>query len=217
MELDLNLQHAVLAELEQDPDVEAAHVGVSVADGLLTLTGTVPCYAEKIAAERAARRVPGVRAVVEAVTVQLPSDRAYGDADIARRIVETLDEVAALPARRLSAQVERGGVTLSGTLDYHFQREQALKSITHVHGITSITDCIEVHNPVCAEDVADGIAGAFRLVAALDMAAIRVATDGSKVVLSGIVASRHEADVARKAAWAVPGVTALEDQLHIAE
>lgn len=216
MKTDRDVQRDVVAELEWDPSVDADHVGVSVTDGVVTLTGTVPSFAEKIAVEKASRRVTGVRAVVEAIKVRLPSDQSSGDGDIARRIIDTLDNNTSLSPGRIRVQVEQGAVTLSGSVDWRFQREQAQKSITHVHGITSIANLVEVHNPVCAADVADGVGAAFRRLAALDIAAIQVRTDGSTVILSGTVQSLHEADVARGAAWAAPGVTAVDDQLRVA-
>ena len=212
---DHQLQQDVLAELHWDPRIDAARVGVIVSDGVVTLSGEVKSFAEKIAAEKAARRIAGVRALVEDLIVRLPASKRRDDGALAKQIVDTLDHHVELSGTSIEVRVEAGAVTLSGSVSWRFQRDMAAKSITHVHGIRSIINMIEIHNPVNVLDVRDGIEAAFRRMADLDTRAVEARVDGSKVVLSGSVRSLHEANVARQAAWASPGVTDVEDRIQV--
>lgn len=215
MSEDDRLQQEVVAELHWDPRLNAARIGVAVCDGVVTLSGEVESFAEKIAAEKAARRVAGVRALAEDLKVTLPASRMRGDGVIAKQILDTIDQNAILSGKPITVQVEHGAVTLSGAVSWRFQRDMAAKCITHVHGIRSISNMIEVHNPISELDVRDGIVAAFRRMADLDIGAVDVHVDGSKVVLSGYVHSLHEANVARQAAWSSPGVTDVEDRIRV--
>jgi osmotically-inducible protein OsmY len=212
---DDGLQQDVVAELHWDPRLNAARIGVAVNDGVVTLSGEVESFAEKIAAERAVRRVAGVRALVEDLIVRLPESRMRDDSVIAKQVLDTFDQNAALSGKPIKVQVEHGVVTLSGAVSWRFQRDMAAKCITHVHGIRSISNMIEVHNPVSELDVRDGIVAAFRRMADLDIGAVEAHVDGSRVVLSGYVHSLHEANVARQAAWSSPGVTDVEDRIRV--
>lgn len=215
MKSDDQLQEDVLAELRWDPRINAPRIAVTAREGVVTITGDVSSFAEKVAAEKAAQRIAGVRALVEELTVTLPASHMRDDAAVARRVLDTLDHHAELSGTAIRVQVETGAVTLSGSVSWRFQRNMAAKCITHVHGIRSIANLIEVHNPVSVLDVRDEIEAAFRRLADLNTGAVEARVDGSKVVLSGTVFSLHEANVAREAAWAAPGVTDVEDRIRV--
>lgn len=215
MNQDETLQHDVLAELRWDPEVDPAGIGVAVSEGIVTLTGFVPSYGAKVAAEKAVSRVAGVRGLAEELVVHLGADHARDDASLARQILDTLDDHAALSGTSIQVKVSAAAVTLSGSVSWRFQRETAAKAITHIHGIRSIANLIEVHNPVSVLDVRDGIEAAFLRMADLDIGAVAVAVDGSRVILTGSVHSLYEANIARAAAWASPGVTDVEDRIRV--
>ncbi|WP_454883296.1 BON domain-containing protein [Sphingomonas oryzagri] len=215
MTTDSQLQHDVLAELQWDPAVDHTHIGVTVSDGIVTLSGFAISYMEKVAAEKVARRVAGVRGIAEEIKVRFPADRKTGDAEIAKRIAAIFDWNVSIPKSRIRIQVEHGAVTLTGRVDWRYQSEAARKAISGVHGITGVANLIEVHNPVNEQDVRDGIETAFRRLADLDIASVTVRTEGSKVILGGKVKGLHEREVAERAAWSSPGVTSVEDEIRI--
>lgn len=215
MPTDSQLQHDIIAELTWDPAVDNTHIGVAVSNGVVTLSGIVATYTEKIAAQKVAGRVAGVRGIAEDIMVRVPADAKTDDAEIAERVAAIFDWNAAIPKGRIKIQVEQGAVTLSGRVDWRYQSDAARKAISGVYGITDVYNLIEVHNPVNEQDVRDGIEAAFRRLADLDIASVTVRTDGSKVILGGSVKGLHERSVAARAAWSSPGVTAVEDGIQI--
>ncbi|WP_454887572.1 BON domain-containing protein [Sphingomonas oryzagri] len=215
MRSDRALQHDILAELRWEPSVSHDHIHVAVSDGVVTLSGVAANYCEKIGAEKVARRISGVRAIADEIEVSHAAGNTHDDAGIAKRVASILEWNVSVPAGRIRVEVEKGVVTLTGRVDWRFQADAARKAIAGVAGITGIANLLEVHNPVCAEDVRDGIEAAYRRLADLDTQSIRVDTDGSKVVLAGAVGSHHEREVAERAAWAAPGVTAVQNDIII--
>lgn len=216
MKTDSQLQKDILAELEWDPSVEHGHIGVAVSNGVATLSGHVKSYAEKMAAEKAARRVAGVRGLAEEIEVRLPSDPKTSDAEIAKRILDLFAFDVTVPDDKLSVKVEHGWVTLSGNVDWHYQREAARNDAGRVTGVIGISNLIEVRRVPTAFDVKQRIVDAFKRAADTDAGAIDVVTDGSVVRLAGRVHSLHERQVAERAAWAAPGVTRIEDHITVA-
>ena len=142
MKTDFELQQDVSAELEWDPAVHGARIGVEVSDGVVTLVGDLSTYAEKWAAERAAQRVAGVKALATSLKVQLTGPRRHSDADIAHAAENVLDWNATLPAGAVKLMVEGGWVTLTGEVDWHYQRQAAVASVRHLFGVTGVTDRI---------------------------------------------------------------------------
>lgn len=214
---DKTIQGAVLDELTWEPSVDATHVGVAVRDGVVTLGGYVRTYAEKLAVERAAARVKGVKAIVEHVEVRLGASRKYGDEALAAHIAQALNWDVSLPLDRITATVENGWVELRGDVDWQYQKIAAFEDVHRLGGVVGVTNLIEVKPAVAVEagEVRAKIAESFKRSAELDAGRISIRTDGGKVVLSGDVRSWHERCLAERAAWSAPGVTEVRDEIRI--
>jgi osmotically-inducible protein OsmY len=212
---DLQLRQDVVDELEFEPSVHAAHIGVVANNGVVTLTGFVTSYAEKAAAERAARRVKGVTALAEEIEIRLPSDKKSSDDEIAARAVNILKWQVGLPAEQIVVKVERGTVTLTGEVDWQFQRADAEHAVHKLTGVVNVTNQIRVASAVRASEVKEKIQQALERNADIEAARITVHTEGGKVILSGKVRAWYERDIAERAAWSAPGVTEVQDRLTI--
>jgi len=215
MSNDHELQQRVIDELEFEPSVDSAHVGVSVHEGVVTLTGHVPSFVEKFAAERAARRVKGVRAVAQEIEVRLPADKKTDDDEIAARAVRILDWDIALPYRAVGVKVEHGIVSLSGEVDWAYQRAEAEYDVRKLGGVKAVINDIRIRPRVEAGDVKAKIRAAFERSAELESSGVTVTISDRKVVLGGKVQSWVEREAAERAAWSVPGVVAVEDNIVI--
>lgn len=212
---DLELQRDVLDELEFEPSVHAAHIGVIANKGVVTLTGFVASYAEKLAAERAARRVKGVKAIAEEIEVRLPSDTKHADDEIAARAINILKWQVGLPADRITIRVEHGVVTLTGEVEWRFQKSDAENAVHKLTGVVNVINYIKIATPAHAHEVREKIQKALQRSAELEVLGITVQTDGGKVVLRGKVRAWYERDLAERAAWSAPGVTVVEDHLTV--
>lgn len=213
---DSELQRDVMAELEWEPSVDHAEIGVAVTAGVVTLSGYVKTYAEKIAAEKAARRVAGVRAIAEEIKVHFASEPKMADHEIAKRLLDMMSWTVSIPTDKVKVKVERGWVTLSGTVDWDYQRREAFRAASRVAGVAGVTNDIEVKQHPAPADVKERIVSAFKRQADLDAAAVTVSTDGGTVKLGGKVRAWAERGVAERAAWSAPGVTRVEDNITIA-
>lgn len=212
---DKSLQQAVLDELDWDPSINAAHIGVVAEDGIITLTGHVGSYAEKIAAERATRRVAGVRGVAQEIDVRYGSDKKTADDQIAKRIVDILSWNTTIPQDRITVSVQKGWVTLSGVVDWWYQRTDAQNAVRKLSGVTGLTNTISVKPQIQASDVRERIEKALKRNAEVEANAIRVSVTGGKVTLEGKVKALYERDLAERTAWSAPGVTAVEDRIAV--
>lgn len=213
---DSQLQQDVMEELEWEPRVDHTDIGVSVTDGVVSLNGFVKSYAEKLAAENVARRVAGVRAIAEELHVRFASDPKTADHEIAKRIIDVLDWNVLIPHERIQVKVESGWVTLSGAVNWNYQRDEARKAASAINGVKGISNNVTVDRRPAAGDVRHRIEQAFRRQADLDAAGVTIAIDGNKVKLAGEVRSWHERRVAEQAAWAAPGVTQVDDRIALA-
>jgi len=213
---DLELRKAVESELNFEPSINAAEIGVAAKDGIITLSGSVPSYWEKMAAERAAARVSGVKAVVNEVEVHLPSSSERTDEDIARAALNALQWNVLIPLDRIKVKVSKGWVTLEGLVDWQFQKTAAEKAVRKLIGVKGVIDLIELKPSVSKGEVKAAIEGALKRLAEIDANKIKVETEDGKVVLSGTVRSWFEREEAERAAWAAPGVRTVEDRIAVA-
>lgn len=213
---DGQLQRDVMDELEWEPSVDHADIGVAVTDGVVTLSGYVKTYPEKIAAEKATRRVAGVRAIAEEIKVHFASEPQMADHEIAKRLLDMMAWTVSIPTEKVKVKVEHGWVTLSGMVDWDYQRKEAFRSASRVTGVAGVTNLIEVKVHPAPADVKERIVSAFKRQADLDAAGVTVSTEGGTVKLGGKVKAWAERGVAERAAWSAPGVTRVEDNITIA-
>jgi osmotically-inducible protein OsmY len=216
MQSDHQLRQDVIEELDFEPSVNATNIGVGVHGGVVTLSGFVSSYAEKVAAERAARRVRGIRAIAEEIQVRLPSDKKVADDQIAERAADILRWRIGVPADRIDIKVERGVVTLNGEVEWRYQRGEAEAAIHHLTGVIQVINLIRVASAAQAFEVKEKIQKALRRSAGLDASRITVEADGGKVILHGKVHAWFERGLAEQAAWSAPGVNDVVDHIQIA-
>ena len=215
MRLDKELQADVIRELEWEPKVDSANIGVAVDKGAVTLTGHVRTYGELIAAERAALRLYGVLAVANELIVKLPSAQARDDSDIALAISNQMAWNAAIPHEAIKATVTHGWVTLEGHVDWAYQSEAADKIVRSLVAVKGVTNRVIVKPTIHAKDVKAKITEALHRQAQIDARRIWLTTDDGHVTLHGNVSSWSEAAAAKKAAAAAPGVTRVDSRLTI--
>ncbi len=215
MKTDSQLQQDVMDELQWEPRVDHANIGVAAKDGVVTLSGFVGSYTSKIAAEKAARRVKGARGLAEEIEVRFASDPKTSDPEIAKRIADMFDWSVTIPRDKVQVKVEHGWVTLSGTVDYHFHRQSAKDLASRINGVKGVTNLIEVKVAPSPSDVKDRIMAAFKRNADLDASTITVVADGGTVRLGGKVHAWYERQIAERAAWAAPGVNRIEDNIAV--
>jgi osmotically-inducible protein OsmY len=213
--LDKILRQAIVDELDFEPSVEAANIGVAVDSGVVTLTGHVASYAEKIAAERAVQRVKGVQAIAEKIEVCCPGERQTADDQIAERALSIMAWDAQIPKDAVKVKVEKGWVTLTGAVGWQFQWKAAESAVWKLSGVVGVSNLIEVRPKVAPRDVKQKILDALKRTAELEADAIRVNVIDDKVVLEGKVKAWYERDLAERAAWSAPGVKAVQDNLAL--
>lgn len=213
---DTTIQQNVLDELDFEPSIDAADIGVSVDDGVVSLSGHVTTYAERIKAEKVATRVKGVRGIVVDIEVRPIGTHQTADDEIAKRILHMLDWNTAVPDDVVKVKVRNGWVTLSGDVEWNFQKEAAIRAIRGMSGITGITNSILIKPALEVSDVRRRIEEAFKRDAELEASGIRIAVSDGRVTLNGKVRNWSERQVAERAAWSAPGVKAVEDNIAVA-
>ena len=213
---DTLLQQDVMDELDFEPSVNAAHIGVTAKNGVITLTGHVGSYAEKIAAEDAARRVHGVHAIAQEIEVRYASDKKTSDDEIAARALSVLKWNAVVPYDAVQVKVQDGWVTLLGQVDWQFQRMAAESGIRRLSGVAGVLNEIKLKPSVSPGDVKRKIEDALKRSAEVEAAAIRVSALGNgKVALEGKVHDWQERNAVKRAVWSTAGVTSIDDRLQI--
>ena len=212
---DRQLQEHVQSALDWEPSVDAADIGVTVENGVVTLRGDIKTYSEKASAERVALRVYGVKAVANDLSVRLGTELKRTDTEIAQAAVNLLKWNSRLPANTILVSVSGGWVTLKGTVDWNYQRDAAAKTVRDLTGVVGVANGITVRSHVSVADVQSKIQAALKRSAEVDARRINVSATDGKVVLSGNVRSWAEREEARHAAWAAPGVKEVEDRMAI--
>jgi osmotically-inducible protein OsmY len=211
---DKELRDRVMAELKWVPSIDEAHIGVAAEKGVVTLSGHVGSYPQKYEAERVVQRVAGVAAIANEIEVRLPSHRKTADDEIARRAVDIIAYDAQIPPDSVKVRVEHGRITLSGTVEWQYQRSAAERAVSKLSGVIAVIDRIRLKPSVAPADVRQQIEKAFLRNAALAAEGVEVDVVGTTVTLRGKVRSWTERAAAETAAWAAPGVTEVVD--HIA-
>ena len=214
MSIDRRLQERVLTELERELGADAAQVGVSAHDGVVTLQGIVPTFRQKWLAERAARHLPSVRAVANDLEVVRPE--LTTDAVVAQAVADAIDREDAIPTGRVKVTVRHGWVTLTGTTTWQFQRAAAERAAARVAGVKGVSNSIVIESQISIPDLHARIEAALRQAAEIDAHGIAVQAHAGTVVLSGVVHSANERDAAERAALATPGVNRVDDRLIVA-
>ncbi|MGO8928495.1 MAG: BON domain-containing protein [Limisphaerales bacterium] len=215
MKTDVELKSDVLAELEYEPGVKVEDIGVSVKDGIVTLNGTVSSYAEKLAAACAVKRVAGVRGLAEDLAVEVSESARRTDSEIAATALQAIGRVSAVPEGSVKVMVREGSLTLEGMVDGWHQKTAVEEAVRHLAGVRGVTDLIKLRPGPDSVDVKRAIEAAFQRHALLDARRLQVEAEGGKVVLRGDVRSFMEREEAERAAWAAPGVTAVENRIAI--
>ena len=215
MKTDIQIQADVQEELKWEPFLNASEIGVAVKNGIVTLSGRVDAYARKILAEKAAKRVAGVKAIAEDIQVGVSPVYRKTDTEIAEAVVNALKWHTAVEEEKIKIRVEDGVVRLEGEVEWDYQRINALKAIENLAGVRSVTNFIIVKPNLKAADIEQKISAAFIRNAAIDAEKVMVEVVGTKVTLRGKVRSFAERDEAERAAWAAPGVMNVDNKLEI--
>lgn len=213
---DLELRRAILDELEFRPHIDAAAIGVAIENGVVCLTGHVRTYAEKEAAERAVKSVKGVKAVVEQIQVRVPTELEVDDEVIASRCLDVIRWSTATVSDRIQIEVQRGWVTLDGEVEWQYQKEAAQDAVQKLAGVVGVNNMLVVTPKISADDVRSQIEAALMRSAEVDARKVRITVSGNSVKLDGHVHHWRERKACERAAWAVPGVSHVENAILIA-
>ena len=215
MSTDMQLRQDVERELSWDPGLDARNVAVTAQSGVVTLTGHVNSYHAKMEAERIAKRVYGVTGIANDIEVDWPGTKKLLDADLVQAVLAALKWNAAVPASKLKPIVRDGWLTLEGKVDWFYQKREAENAVRSLSGIRGVTNNIMIESDVVPQRVSEKITEALTRNAQLDARRISVLAQDHKVTLSGSVRSWAERDDAETAAWAAPGITAVENHIRV--
>ena len=215
MKKDIETQENVLEELRHTPMINANEIGVTVKNGLVTLSGMVDTYPQKIRIERAVKKVKGVRGIAEDIEVVLPLNHKKNDSEIAQAILHAIEWHSALQLDKVNILVEDGCVVIEGTADWDFQRKSVSQVASHIVGVKSVINNIKLSPVPSTDNIRNKMQAAFARNATIAAEKIEISIENSKVILSGIVNSWAEYEEAERTAWATPGVAKVENNLEL--
>ena len=217
MKSDIEIQKDVMEQLKWEPFLNSAQIGVSVKNGIVTLSGQVDAYSKKIQAEKAAKKVSGVKAIAEDIIVGLSPTYKKTDVEVAESVVNALKWHTMIPEDKIKVSVEEGNVKLEGEVEWEYQRNQAKTTVENLTGVRFVTNLIAVKPKVTPYELQQKINSSFQRSANIDAARITAEVLGSKVILRGKVRSFAEKEDAENAVWSAPGVVSVENKLVIEE
>jgi osmotically-inducible protein OsmY len=212
---DSKLKQDVIDELDFEPSIDTAGIGVAVEDGMVTLSGHVPTYAQKDMAEQVASRVKGVKGIAQEIEVRLAGTGQTADDQIAKRAVDTIGWNTSIPKGAIQVKVQKGWVTLTGKVDWQYQRSAAADSVRALGGVLGVSNQIEISPRACTTDIKQRIEDALKRNAEVEAKAISVEVIGRKVILNGTVNALTERNAAERAAWSAPGVEVVVSNIVI--
>ncbi|MCQ6958752.1 BON domain-containing protein [Mucilaginibacter aquariorum] len=217
MKTDSQIQKDVMDELRWQPFLNSSEIGVAVKNGIVTLSGIVDSFSKKLSAERAAKKVAGVKAIAEDLQIGVSPAYWRTDAEIATAVVNALKWHSVVPDDRLKIKVEDGNVTLEGEVEWSYQRDSAKSAVQYLSGVKSVFNLITIKPKLSPFELEQKISAAFRRNATVDASKINVSTIGDKVILTGKVRSAAESDDAEDVAWEAAGVRHVENKLVVEE
>lgn len=215
MKSDMEIQKDVQSQIQWEPFLKSSRIGVSVKEGIVTLSGQVEHLAQKLHAERAALKVSGVKAIAEDIQIGVSPLLEKSDTEIAGLVLNALQWHSAVPRDIIKVRVEEGIVTLQGEVEWEFQRHSAKNAVAQLPGVRHVNNLLTVAPKVFITDVKSRISEALHRSASIDAEKVNVEVDGSRVVLRGKVRSYAEKEDAEEAVWCAPGVTKVESFLEI--
>ncbi|MBD8064421.1 BON domain-containing protein [Devosia sp. PTR5] len=212
---DITLKNLINEELEFEPSIDAADIGVAVENGIVTLSGHVPNYAQKNKIEEVIGQIKGVRGYAEEIEVRFPGQHSTADDVLAKRAADLIRWNAFVPEDAIKVKVQKGYVTLTGTVEWQYQKERAYRAVADMDGIVGVYNRVDIKPRPTAGDVKSRIEQALKRNAELESEAIKVNVSDGKVTLEGQIKTWSERGIAERAAWAAPGVKQVEDRLRI--
>jgi osmotically-inducible protein OsmY len=213
--MDLTLRQNILDELEFEPSIDAAHIGVAAEDGIVTLTGHVSSYWEKTTAENVVKRVKGVKGIAEEIEVRLIGQKGTADDEIAKRAVNAVTWNVSIPKDKVQVKVQDGWITLTGKVEWQYQKNAAAEAVRGLAGVVDVANQIEITPRASGTDIKKRIEDALKRDAETEAQAIRVQVSDGRVTLEGKVKAWSDRQAAERAAWSSPGVRMVEDRISI--
>lgn len=215
MKSDLQIQKDVMEELHWDPILNSSEIGVAVKNGVVTLSGKVKTFTQKLAAEKDARKISGVKAIAEDIQIGVSPSLQKTDAEIAEAVLNALKWHSGVQEEKIKIKVENGNVQLDGEAEWEYQRDFAKKAIENISGVRSVLNLVKLKPRLSASDISQKISLALHRSATVESGKIKVEVIGSKIVLEGTVRSIAEKEDVEQTAWNAPGVTSVVNRLTV--